>query len=258
MGTGSHLTLSVRRQRTRQDDAGYLVWETIAEPRTLSTSQTALVLCDVWDRNWCRGANERLAPMLPGINDLAHRLREAGVLVVHAPSETMDFYAGAPARRRVLAAPRIMPPVPLDHPNPPLPIDDSDGGCDTPGDFFDTLNRPWTRQDPAITIDQDRDVISDSGVELYSFYRQRGITSVLIMGVHANMCILNRTFAIKAMVRCGVDIVLIRDLTDAMYNPARSPYVSHEEGTNLVVGYIERFWCPTVTSQQVVDALPTP
>jgi hypothetical protein len=59
------------------------------------------------------------------------------------------------------------------------------------------------------------------------------------------------------MVRCGVDIILIRDLTDAMYNPARSPYVTHEEGTNLVIGYIERFWCPTLTAAQVVDALKT-
>jgi hypothetical protein len=40
-------------------------------------------------------------------------------------------------------------------------------------------------------------------------------------------------------------IALIRDLTDALYNPARPPYVSHEEGTRLVVEYIEKFWCPT-------------
>ena len=44
----------------------------------------------------------------------------------------------------------------------------------------------------------------------------------------------------------------VRDLTDAMYNPARSPYVDHDEGTQLVIGYIEKFWCPTVTSD-VID-----
>ena len=45
-----------------------------------------------------------------------------------------------------------------------------------------------------------------------------------------------------------MDVALIRDLTDTMYNPARPPYVSHEEGTRLVVGYIEKHWCGTVES----------
>jgi hypothetical protein len=40
----------------------------------------------------------------------------------------------------------------------------------------------------------------------------------------------------------------VRDLTDAMYNPFRSPYVSHDEGTRLVVEFIEKFWCPTLLS----------
>ncbi len=55
------------------------------------------------------------------------------------------------------------------------------------------------------------------------------------------MCVLHRTFAIKQMVRWGVEVALIRDLTDAMYNPAMAPYVSHDEGTRLVVEFIEKF-----------------
>src|SRR5919197_1370652 len=65
--------------------------------------------------------------------------------------------------------------------------------------------------------------------------RERGV-----LGVHTNMCILNRTFAIKQLVRWGFDVALIRDLTDAMYNPARPPYVSHEAGTRLVVEHIAK------------------
>ena len=33
---------------------------------------------------------------------------------------------------------------------------------------------------------------------------------------------------------------------------ARPPYVSHEEGTQLVIGYIEKFWCPTITSADII------
>ena len=76
----------------------------------------------------------------------------------------------------------------------------------------------------------------------------RGVDNLLIMGVHTNMCVLNRGFAIKQMVRWGKNVVLVRDLTDAMYDPAMPPYVSHDEGTRLVIEYIEKSWCPTVLS----------
>jgi hypothetical protein len=72
------------------------------------------------------------------------------------------------------------------------------------------------------------------------------------MGVHTNMCVLNRSFAIKQMVRWGVNIALVRDLTDTMYNPAMPPYVSHDEGTRLVVEYIEKFWCPSLLSDDLL------
>jgi hypothetical protein len=65
------------------------------------------------------------------------------------------------------------------------------------------------------------------------------------------MCILNRSFGIKNMLRRGWRTLLVRDLTDAMYNPASPPYLSHEEGTALVVGYIEKFYCPTIDSGRI-------
>ena len=133
------------------------------------------------------------------------------------------------------------------------PIYHEDGGCDSPPDAEQNV---WSRQHAAIAIDQASDVISDSGEALYSLYRQRGITTLLIMGVHTNMCMLDRSFAIKAMVRWGFDVVLVRDLTDAQYNPAMPPYVSHAEGTNLMIQYIEAFWCPSVTSADLLTALP--
>jgi hypothetical protein len=54
------------------------------------------------------------------------------------------------------------------------------------------------------------------------------------------------------MVRWGVNIALARDLTDTMYNPAVRPYVSHEEGTRLVIEFIEKHWCQTILSEDLV------
>ena len=39
-----------------------------------------------------------------------------------------------------------------------------------------------------------------------------------------------------------------------MYNPRKAPYVSHDKGTELVVEHVEKNWCPTITSEQVVGS----
>ena len=144
----------------------------------------------------------------------------------------------------------IPTPQPAEHPDPPLPVDASDGGSDT-GES--ESYKAWSRQHPAIEI-YDEDFISDSGQEIYNILMQEGIENLIYMGVHTNMCVLARPFGIKAMVKWGFNVVLVRDLTDAMYNPFKPPYVSHEEGTKLVIEYIEKFWCPTISS----DDLTTP
>src|SRR5690242_7949235 len=105
MSTSLHLTLAPRRRRLIRDATGHTVWETVTEPHALAVERAALLLCDVWDRHWCRAAEERLAALLPRMNVLAERLRAAGMLIVHAPSDTVTFYAGTPARQRALDAP---------------------------------------------------------------------------------------------------------------------------------------------------------
>jgi hypothetical protein len=76
-----------------------------------------------------------------------------------------------------------------------------------------------------------------------------------VFGVHTNMCVLNRSFAIKQMTKWGVRTILARDLTDAMYDPKDAPYVSHDRGTELVVEYIEKHWAPTALSDDILKAL---
>ena len=246
------LRLELRSRRLQQDAGGFSQWREHIDTVDWPCAATALLLCDVWDRHWSRGASERVDAMVGRMDQVVAAARGRGLQIVHAPSDTMEFYAGTPARQRLRAAPEVMPPAALERPDPPLPIDASDGGSDT-GESGEESHRAWSRQHPGIAIDQERDGISDDGREVYGFLAQQGIENLLVMGVHTNMCVLNRSFAIKQMVRWGMRVALIRDLTDAMYNPARPPYVSHAEGTDLVIGYIERFWCPSVDSGEITE-----
>ena len=113
----------------------------------------------------------------------------------------------------------------------------------------------WTRQNPTIEIGK-YDGISDSGKEVYYFLKQLGIKNLIVMGVHTNMCVLGRSFAIRQMTRWGIRCILARDLTDTMYDPKDHPYVSHDEGTELVVKHIEKYWCPSILSSDLVKGLP--
>jgi nicotinamidase-related amidase len=223
----------------------------------VTPSRLALVICDMWDRHWCTPAAERTGQLAVKAAPVIDLLRSRGVLIIHAPSDTMDFYKNYPQRRRILTIPATAPPAARDISDPPLPIDDSDGGCDKANNELPVNFRAWTRQHSAIRI-ADEDLISDNGKEIYSALAQRGISNLLVMGVHANMCILNRSFAIRQMTKWGVKCVLIRDLTDAMYNPLRAPFVSHERGTQLVIEHIEKYWAPTITSEALVQALKPP
>ncbi len=245
------LTLHTRSQ-AQGDDGLKFTYKTVQwDPK-----KTAVIVCDMWDKHWCRGATGRVGEMAPRMNRFLEDARRRGVLIVHAPSACMGAYKDHPARKRAQEAPKAELPDFLkgwnrkldSEKDAPWPIDQSDGGCDTPGD---KSHRAWKSQIDTLRIDG-ADAISDSGVEIGNLFRQRGIENVMLVGVHTNMCVIGRPFGLRNMVRFGMNTVLVRDLTDAMYNPQKSPHVSHVRGTELVVEYIERYVCPTITSTDLL------
>jgi len=134
-----------------------------------------------------------------------------------------------------------------------LPVDVSKCSCDDP--VVGPYVRRYSKQHPGLDI-TGYDGVSDSGTEIYNFLHQEGIKNVAIMGVHTNMCVLGRSFGIRQMVKLGMNVVLVRDLTDAMYDPRQPPYVSHARGTELVVEHIERYWCPSIVSKDLTEVIP--
>ena len=232
-------------------------WISMSQARTVDYKHSAVILCDVWDRHWNTGSQKRLAGMLPRIQELINALREKGAFILHAPSDTMAFYRDDPARLRMMSAPSLEPHIVRNVEEKPFPLDASDGGNDA-NMALECVDMPvWSRQHPAIEINQETDGISDSGAEVYSYFKAHGIINVFLVGVHTNMCVMNRSFAIKNMVRWGFETALVRDLTDPMYNPAMPPYVNREQAHELMVGYIEKFWCPSVLSTDVIADLMT-
>jgi len=251
------LTLKLRRLVQNTDSPNQ--WQVSERAVEWDPAGTAAVICDMWNQHWCKGATARVAEMAPHMNQTVAELRKRGVLIIHCPSETMKFYEGSFGRKVAQAAPKV--PVKETLPGscalvsvkePPLPLDDSDGGCDDEPQC--AQRSPWRHEISTLEI-KEGDAITDSS-EAYNLMRQRGITNVIIMGVHENMCILGRPFSIRQMVVQGQNVVLMRDLTDSMYNPRRKPYVDHFTGNDLVCWHIEKYWCPTITSNQIIGGKP--
>jgi lysophospholipase L1-like esterase/nicotinamidase-related amidase len=248
----------------------------VSTKETWLPSKTAIIVCDMWDLHHCRNAVVREGEMAPRMNEVLEKARSQGVLIVHAPSSCMKPYEGTPARERAKSAPpaarqpdkiaewcKQIPAEEL----AVYPIDQTDGGeDDDPAEHAKWakdleakgLNprSPWTREIDVLRIDQDKDAISDSGTEIWNLLEARGIQNVILMGVHVNMCVTGRPFGLRQMAKNGKHVVLMRDLTDSMYNPQRWPYVSHRRGTELFIEHIEKHICPSVTSDQILGGQP--
>ena len=248
-GTGNTITVSM--QKRIKGDAAVDNYAIVNEIQQWDPKQTAIIICDMWDKHWCKGATARVAEMAPKLNEVLTIARSKGVLIVHAPSDCIGYYKNHPARKTVLKYYDKKYDKLIDNSNVPgekgatWPIDQSDEGCD---DMIQcTQGKAWTKQIDAIKI-EDSDAISDSGSEIASLFEKKGIKNVILSGVHTNMCVIGRTFGLRSMVRLGKNVVLMRDMTDAMYNSRRAPYVNHFTGVRLVVDYIEQYVCPTILS----------
>ena len=218
-------------------------------------SETAFIMCDMWDMHWCDISTARFAELAVAMNPVVEAARSKGVLIVHAPSECMDFYKDYPQRKAIakyrdkgLAALANASPLPAEK-GQSYPINANSGGCENPNA---PVKYPWKREHEAISL-AEGDVVSDSGEEIGAYLKKKGIKNVIMTGVATNMCIMHRSFGLRAMKKMGFNAVLMRDMTDVMYNPKDEPFVDHYSGIDLMVEYIEKYVCPTMVSSDLTD-----
>src|SRR5882724_2798906 len=94
-------------------------WQAVSFDDSFGRQTSAIVICDMWDKHWCSGATKRVGLLAQRMDPVLRKAREAGILIIHAPSDTMDFYKDFPQRKAILQAPKAQPPVALDLKDPP-------------------------------------------------------------------------------------------------------------------------------------------
>lgn len=245
-----------RRVETSPGSGKFRVQESQVE---WDPTQTAIIVCDMWNQHWCQGATARVAEMAPRMNEVLKAARARGVFIIHCPSDTMKFYHDAPQRKLAQAAPKVEMKgtpngwCPQGEKEPPLPFDNSKDRCDCSPQC--PHGNPWRRQIDTLEI-AENDAITDND-EAYYLMRARNISNVIVMGVHTNMCVLGRPFSIRRMCGQGQNVVLCRDLTDSMHDSLSPPAgLDHFRATDLVIEHIEKYWCPSITSADLLAGGP--
>ncbi len=254
----TNLSLRVRFRVTAEDGSDQ---PQFATHTGWSPARAAVIICDMWDTHHCLSAANRVAEMAPHLNKVVARMRQMDALIIHCPSRCMDFYRGLQARKHATEARHVDAPADFNwntwnlSKESALPRAFADPGpcsCHSEEpccDLDDPI--PWTRQIESIDI-YPEDAISDDGQEVFNLLEHRGINDVVVTGVHTNICVLSQPFGIRQLVYVDKSPLLCRDLTDSYHSDPGG----HTEGTELVVAHIERHWCASITSDQLVGGTP--
>ncbi|MFH1084139.1 MAG: protein-signal peptide and transmembrane prediction, partial [Chloroflexota bacterium] len=88
MADARPLRLWLTRYVLDRDEGGHALWRAETTEHVCPAHQAAIIICDMWDNHWSRGAAERVAAMAPRMDAVLRAARDRGVHIIHAPSDT--------------------------------------------------------------------------------------------------------------------------------------------------------------------------
>ena len=216
----------------------------VLTPEKVDPARVGVVAVDVWNFHWCKTATMRVDALVPRLNKALDGARALGMTVMLCPSDVVDNYVGYPQREAIFALPKFPVPNVVNVSCPPAP---DPGGCAC-GREKCAGNYGWDAMHPAFRI-ADSDLMPDTQAEVYSICKTRGLTHLIYVGFHTQVCLLGKSMGLRAMKTAGLRCVLARDMTDAHpgYDPARN--FTPDLNTEQVVEHFEKHLAPTISFQ---------
>jgi hypothetical protein len=169
--------------------------------------------------------------------------------ILWAPSDVVGSYAGFPQRERALGVELIPVPKAREMPQAGNLFTASVGGCMCGPGIRCIVNYGEDDMNPDLVLAED-DFIVSSTEEVYALLKKRGITHVIYLGLHTNMCLFGKPGALKFMFEAGLKCMLARDINDAFtsYDPGTG--YTPDRGTQQTDEDLERAGVATIN---VVD-----
>lgn len=223
--------------------------EVFYNDKYINGNKIAILLIGMWNTHKCNVATNKLNEISIKSNKLTKLIRNIGGKVIHGSSTLVNLPEYKQMRNNIVNIPNAKL---IDNGMiniPPVPIDDSDSGiCELNNNF----DRKKVVMNPYIDIDYNNDVISGHNKEILNYLHYHKIELLLVCGTHTNMCVLDRIYGIKNIIRYGFPVVLVRDLVDALHNPKLPPYTTRDETNELMAEWIEQHICPSVHSDDII------
>lgn len=213
-------------------------------------SQTAIVVMDMGNGHWCDSIMEQVKSMTTPMNKTLAAARQLGISVVFSPSGVTDRFDGMPQRETMKKLPHHTSPRGYFNPEIPLRTGPKGDGCT--GKKTDGSGTPWTEQHPDLNIRAD-DYITEDTQELYNLCREKGITTLLFMGLGTNMNLLERPTGLIAMARAGLECAVVRDLSIVATRAIDDPH-TEPSTPDAIIPYIEKYVAPTISANQLFIA----
>ncbi|MDA7632341.1 hypothetical protein N8778_05895, partial [Verrucomicrobia bacterium] len=231
------LTLKLQQ---RDPETGQIKIET----EEINPLKVGVIAVDVWNYHWCKTATMRVDAIVPRMNKALEAVRDLGMTVMLCPSDVVDNYVGYPQRERIFALPEVTVPKVYDVTCPPVP---DAGGCACDRERC-AVNYGWDGMHPDLRIGK-HDLMPDTQAEVYAICKQYGLTHLIYVGFHTQVCLLGKPMGLRAMKSAGLQCVLARDMTDAHpgYDPARK--FTPDLNTAQVVEHFEKHLASTIHLQ---------
>lgn len=232
--------------QTRDPETGKIILTT----EKVDPARIGVVAVDVWNFHWCKTATMRVDAIVPRMNKALDAARVLGMTVMLCPSDVVDNYVGYPQREAVFALPKFAVPSVMNVTCPPVP---DAGGCAC-GRERCAGNFGWDGMHPALRIGEN-DLMPDTQAEVYAVCKKYGLTHLIYVGFHTQVCLLGKSMGLKAMKSAGLRCYLARDMTDAHpgYDPARN--FTPDLNTEQVVEHFEKHLAPTISFQDELARL---
>jgi nicotinamidase-related amidase len=232
--------------QTRDAETGRIV----VTREKVDSAHVGVIAVDVWNYHWCKTATMRVDAIVPRINQALESARSLGMTVMLCPSDVVENYAGYPQREAVFMLPKVTVPSVMTVTCPPVP---DAGGCAC-GQERCAVNYGWDGMHPALRIGPN-DWMPDTQAEVYALCQKQGITHLIYVGFHTQVCLLGKSMGLRAMKSAGLKCVLARDMTDAHpgYDPARE--FTPDLNTSQVVEHFEKHLAPTIHFERELQAL---
>ena len=233
-GAPRHLSLKLTR---REPSTG----EALVESEHLATYRIGIVAIDMWNWHWCKTSTQRVGALVPRMNRVLDQARRMGIQVFWCPTDSINTYNGMHQREIAVATQGMPLPQVNEITCPPA----RDGGGCTCGPQRCRGNFGWDGMHPEIRIHRD-DLMPNDPEVLYALCREKGITHLIYMGVHTQVCVLGKSVGVANLLKAGVRCILARDLTDAhgVYLPEEG--FTPDDLTQEVVEHFESHLVPTI------------